>query len=133
MTTMLRTLPILALSVGQATGCALDFQGDQQSISTSTGRRGSKRRSGLTTDSRITKIRSTRASNPYWDEVVVVASAGQVYEFPGTLGIAPGWKQSPLPRAKRARILACLMDHVTYFEGSVPIVLGGTKVPWDAA
>jgi hypothetical protein len=56
-------------------------------------------------------------------DILIAEHAGQVYEFPGLLGLAPEWEHGPLSESKQRLISACLISHVNAYGESVVISL----------
>jgi hypothetical protein len=52
-----------------------------------------------------------------------VIARGNVWDFPGLLGVAPEWEHGPLGTAGQESMTACLLAHVNAFQISVPISL----------
>jgi hypothetical protein len=54
-------------------------------------------------------------------ESLRVRFGGNTWDFPGLLGVAPGWEHGPLSRDGQEIMTACLLAHVNAFEIPVPI------------
>lgn len=58
--------------------------------------------------------------------------AGQHYEFPGALGLAPHWLHRPLTEAEQRWVSACLLARTNYFGVEVQISLRADPSPSPA-
>ena len=67
-----------------------------------------------------------RCALPAGDELVLEDADGAVVRaFPGSLGVAPEWRDGPLSASGKRWVTACLLAHVNAFSASVQISLRG--------
>lgn len=59
------------------------------------------------------------------DTTLVATVDGQDYEFPGEMGLAPGWTNHPLHREGQGWVSACMFARANAHEVAIPISMRG--------